>query len=109
MGQQQVSFTERSPLFRGHLIHRVLWWDSNKCPLQRGDLYSEVIQYTEYCGGTATSVLCREVTFIQRSFNTQSTMVGQQQVSFAERCPLFGVSRLHCIVTIWPIAATAST
>ena len=35
-------------------------------------------------GGTATSVLYREVTFIQRSFNTQSTMVGHQQVSFIQ-------------------------
>ena len=122
VGQQQVSFTEMCPLFRGHLIHKVLWWDSNKCPLQRGVLYSEVIQYTKYYGGTATSVLYREVSFIQRSFNTkyyggtatsvlyrevsfiqrsfntQSTMVGQQQVSFTERCPLFRGHLIHKVL-----------
>ena len=96
--QQQVSFTERCPLFRGHLIHKVLWWDSNKCPLQRGVLYSEVIQYTKYYGGIPTSVLHREVSFIQRSFNTQSTMVGQQQVSFTERCPLFRGHSIHKVL-----------
>ena len=38
LGPLKLSFTERCPLFRGH---KVLWWDSNKCPLQRGVLYLE--------------------------------------------------------------------
>ena len=33
------SGAKRCPLFRGHLIHKVLWWDSNKCPLQRCPLF----------------------------------------------------------------------
>ena len=42
-GATEIVLYREVSLFRGHLIHKVLWWDSNKCPLQRGELYSEVI------------------------------------------------------------------
>ena len=51
------------------------------------------LQITDKLGPLKLSSIER-VSFIQRSFNTQSTMVGHQQVSFIERCPLFGGSTL---------------
>ena len=54
----------------------------------------------EFLNNGQSGVLYREVTFIQRSFNTQSTMVGQQQVSFTERCALFGVSIIRRLIPL---------
>ena len=28
-------------------MHKVLWWDSNKCPLQRGVLWGVIYSYVE--------------------------------------------------------------
>jgi hypothetical protein len=97
MGQKQVSFTERCPLFRGE-IPTLLAWDRNKCPLQRDVLYSEV-KYLHYSISMGQSVIYRERCPFQRGVFYGTEKVSFTGVLYSEvktgetgvllRCPLF--------------------